>query len=147
MVRDRFRLQTLLRLREAARDERRELLADALRVEAVLREQAARLEAELDGARRLQVLPAGPVDVDRLLAAQRFEATLRLEQQGLARQQAAVSQTIDERRAALVEADRELKVVEKLKSRHAERVAQDEARALVKRLDEVAGRQAREATP
>lgn len=147
MVRDRFRLQTLLRLREAARDERRELLADALRVEAVLREQAARLEAELDGARRLQVLPAGPVDVDRLLAAQRFEATLRLEQQGLARQQAAVSQTIDERRAALVEADRELKVVEKLKSRHAERVAQDEARALVKRLDEVAGRRAREATP
>lgn len=146
MVRDRFRLQTLLRLREAARDERRELLADALRVEAVLREQAARLEAELDGARRLQVLPAGPVDVDRLLAAQRFEATLRLEQQGLARQQAAVSQTIDERRAALVEADRELKVVEKLKSRHAERVAQDEARALVKRLDEVAGRRAREAT-
>lgn len=147
MVRDRFRLQTLLRLREAARDERRELLADALRVEAVLREQAARLEAELEGARRLQVLQAGPVDVDRLLAAQRFEATLRLEQQGLARQQAAVSQTIDERRAALVEADRELKVVEKLKARHTERVAQDEARALVKRLDEVAGRRAREATP
>jgi flagellar export protein FliJ len=147
MVRDRFRLQTLLRLREAARDERRELLADALRVEAVLREQAARLEAELDGARRLQALPTGPIDVDRLLAAQRFEATLRLEQQGLARQQAAVSQTIDERRAALVEADRELKVVEKLKASHAERLAQDEARALVKRLDEVAGRRAREATP
>jgi len=136
----RFRLQTLERLREAARDACREQLADALRVDDRLREQQTELERHLHTARELQTVRAGKVDVDRLLEAQRYETDLLGEARHVAEQRLRVAEEIDRRRASLVEADREVKVLEKLKAARRTEHEQAERRADVRRLDEVAGR-------
>ncbi len=136
----RFRLQTLQRLREAARDACREQLADALRVDDLLRTEQERLDGDVRTARTLQAVPAGRIDVDRLLEAQRFETAVLGEVRRIVEQRAGVAEEIERRREALVEADREVKVLEKLKA--ARRAEHDRAaeRAEMKRLDEAAGR-------
>ncbi len=111
-MRFQFRLQTLLRLREAARDERREQLAEVMRIDDALRKQLAELEGLQSEARALQRLGVGRVDVDRLLEAQRYEAVVALEILHVERQRAAVAEEMNKRRDALVEADREFKVLE-----------------------------------
>jgi flagellar export protein FliJ len=137
----RFRLQTLERLREAARDACREQLADALRVDDRLREQETELQTQIALARSLQIVPAGGrVDVDRLLQAQRYEASVTLEVRHVQDQRKQLAAEIERRRAALVEADREVKSLEKLKEARLAEHRQQEQRQEMKLLDEVAGR-------
>ena len=135
-----FRLATLVRLREAARDERRAQLADALRVQATLEGQLQDFEQQLREIRHSQASPAGPIDVDKLLAAQRYEVVLHLETRKLRGQLATVAVEVDKRRQALVVADQEVKVLEKLRDRQHERYVADGELALTKELDEIAGR-------
>jgi len=136
----RFRLQTLARLHQASRDERRAELADALRVDDALREQLTELEENRRLARRIQSLGAGPVDVDRLLEAQRYETSVIVELRHVEDQRTRVAEEIERRRTALVEADRQVKVLDKLReSQQAEHVAAELA-AEMKVLDEAAGR-------
>jgi flagellar FliJ protein len=136
----RFRLQTLERLREAARNTCREQLAEALRVDEHLKAQQDELEAQLKLARDLQIVPAGRVDVDRLLQAQRYEATVVLEVRHIAGQRAQLATEIERRRLALVEADREVKALEKLKEVRKAEHRQLELRAEMAQMDEAAGR-------
>src|SRR5687768_2386497 len=111
----RFRLQTLARPHQAARDERRAELADALRVDDALRDQLAELDENRRLAQRIQTLGAGPVDVDRLLEAQRYEASVIGEIRHVEDQRTRVAEEIERRRAALVEADRQVKLLDKLR--------------------------------
>lgn len=136
----RFRLQTLERLRQAARDTCREQLAEALRVDDRLREQIAEFEAALAMARQLQTVHAGQVDVDRLLSAQRYEASVIVELRHVEYQRIKVLEEVERRRAALVEADREVKALEKLKEVRRAEHRRAEAAAEMKLLDETAGR-------
>lgn len=137
----RFRLQTLERLRMAARDACREQLAEALRVDDRLREQQTELEAQVQLARSLQMVPAGHrIDVDRLLQAQRYEASVTLEVRHVQDQRRQLTEEIERRRAALVEADREVKSLEKLKEARQAEHRQHEQRLEMKQMDEVAGR-------
>jgi flagellar FliJ protein len=139
-MRFQFRLQTLLRIRHAARDERREQLAEALRIDDALRAKQEEFEALRDEARRMQHLKTGRVDVDRLLEAQRYEAIVSAEIAHVVSQRNNVAEEVRKRRDALVEADRECKVVEKLREkRHSEYLAELQA-ADMKVLDEAAGR-------
>src|SRR5262245_26571193 len=130
-----FRLTTLLRLREAVRDERRLQLSDALRVEAALNEQAAELERGIGDARKAQLAPAGIVDVDRLIAAQRYELTLEMERRRLGQQQENVAKEINVRRSALVTADQDVRVLEKLRETQAERWRAEHERQQMKEMD------------
>ncbi len=116
-----FRLQPVMRLREAARDERRQELADALAVEANLREQMRAIEREQQSARHGYTATVGAVNVDRLLESQRYATVLELQRRMLDRQLADVAAEIDKRRQAVVEADREVKTVEKLRETQAQR--------------------------
>lgn len=142
-MRFQFRLQTLLRIRETARDERREQLAEALRIDDTLRRKQAELEELRTEARSLQHLKIGAVNVDRLLGAQRYEAIVASEIAHVEHQRANVAEEIGKRREALVEADRECKVLEKLRdARHAEYLTEQQRREM-KILDEAAGRTAR----
>jgi flagellar FliJ protein len=142
MAKFKFRLATLLRLRESARDERRAELAEAYRVDDLLRQRFDELSAELEAARQQCRRAAGPgtVDVDRLLEAQRYELTLRFQQGQLEQQRKAVAAEIERRRAALVEANREVRVLEKLRDNQSDRHRQEEGRREIKQLDEVAQR-------
>jgi flagellar FliJ protein len=142
MSRFKFRLQTLLRLRDAVRDERRAELAQAYQADEILQGRRRQIEDELARLRdlsRAAALP-GAVDVDRLLDARRYELVLRSQQQVAEQQQRALGVEIDRRRQVLVEANREVRVLETLRDKQQDRHRQEEARQETKRLDEAAAR-------
>lgn len=141
MAKFKFRLATLLRLREATRDERRTELAEAYRADDVLRKHLERVGRELFWLKAQCRKAAGPgtVDVDRLVEAQRYEVTLRAQQRQLTGQCEAVGAEIDRRRGALLAADRDVRLLEKLREKQARRHRQEEHRQEIKQLDEVAG--------
>jgi flagellar FliJ protein len=142
-----FRLQTLLRLRESARQQRRVELAQACEAEGLLREQLAFLSTEQIETRKRSQIGAspGPVSVDQLIGAHRYASLLLARQRQLEQQRAKVQDEIERRRQALVEADREVRVLEKLRERQREQYQRAEAQREVKALDEVAQRQVRRA--
>jgi flagellar export protein FliJ len=143
MARFKFRLASVLRLREAARDERHVRLAEALRAEEVLRTRHAELEGEMaqvqHGQRRRSV---GPLDVDALADTHRYAAVLRAEIRVVHEQQQALGVEVERRRQALVAADREVRVLEKLRDKQHQRVRESERANENRQLDEVAGTRA-----
>jgi flagellar FliJ protein len=80
----------------------------------------------------------GRVEIDRLLHAQRFEVVVRGELDGLRQQTRMLDEEIERRRLALVEADRQLRVLEKLKEKQQERFRREQDRREMKELDEMA---------
>lgn len=136
----RFRLATLLRLREAVRDEKRGELAVALRADAALEERINQIGAELAEilAGAVQSASPGAINVDRLLEAQRYELVLRAEQKITAKQRELLDKEIEKRREALVAADREMRVIEKVREVQLARHQEDAERREVATLDEVA---------
>lgn len=142
MAKFKFRLATLLRLRERARDERRAQLAQAYQADAVLREEQERLGRDLDEmskASRIACGP-GPLNIDRLLDTRRYELVIKAQQQDLQKKRAMLEEEIGRRREALAEANRQVRVLELLRERQLARLRQEENRQEIKLLDEVAGR-------
>jgi flagellar FliJ protein len=78
------------------------------------------------------------LDVNRLLEAQRYELVLKARETELSRQTAAVAVEIERRRLVLVEADRDLRVLESLEQRQRREHQRHEQRAETKQLDEAA---------
>jgi flagellar export protein FliJ len=139
-----FRLATLLRLRELARDERRSQLAQAYRAKDVLDEQERQLEshlAELREKTRRVCLP-GEINVDRLMEARRFETVLLAQKYDTGKKQEMLGAEIERRRQAVVEANREVQVLENLRTRQVERHRAEENRREIKQLDEIAQQRA-----
>ncbi len=83
--------------------------------------QAGALDDELAslGQRLRQESAPGEIDVDRLLEAQRFEILSKRSVPQLANQHEQVKAEIERRRQALVEANREVQVLEKLREQPA----------------------------
>jgi flagellar FliJ protein len=135
-----FRLATLLRLRELARDERRMQLAEALRLIDQLRARCDEIETLLHDTQRLQAPSAGAVDVDRLLNATRYELVLRAEQRALQMQEASLAGEVQKRREALVAANREVRSLELLRANQRERFDEEQESRARKELDEIAVR-------
>src|SRR4029078_2853318 len=135
-----FRMESLQKVREAHRDQQRASLAEAFRAEQVLAENQAQLVDEERCLRELQRSAADGkyLDVNRLLEAQRYELLLKAQAQELAKQAILLSAETERRRQILVEADREVRVLELLDERHRGARARDEQRAETKRLDDVA---------
>jgi flagellar FliJ protein len=134
----RFRLEKLLRLRQGTRDQCRLRLAEAQRADEELRGQLVRLAAEQDrlqGQCRQAVAP-GAVDLDRLVEANRYAAVLRGEEAELHRQRETLAAEIQTRRDTLLQADREVRTLEKLRDRQQQRYRQEEQRRESKLLDE-----------
>ena len=133
-----FRLQTLLRLRLAARDERRADLAKALRAEELLQKQQVALQgdqAEMAQHAR-QLKGPGIGDVEALLHTHRYEIVLSSRLRLLAAQMAEVAAETERRRLALVEADRQVRMLEKLRERKAADYRHDQERREAKQFDE-----------
>jgi flagellar FliJ protein len=136
----RFRLDTLLRLRIADRDQRRADLAKALRALEMLRaEERAIAEQQAAAAENARQLKSpGVADVDALLQTHRFELALATQRRTLASQISQVQAEADRRRQALVEADRQVRVLEKLRERQAAAHRRDAERLEIKQFDEAA---------
>lgn len=133
-----FRLQTVVRLREAKRDSARAQLGDALRAAEVLesrQEELQRKFAELNEQRRLASESA---DTAWLLNAGRYELVLRNDQQTLQQNREAVEREIQRRRDALAAAEQEVKALEKLRERSEQAERQEQQKREARRLDEFA---------
>jgi flagellar FliJ protein len=142
MKRFQFRLATLLRLREATRDERRAQLAEAFAAERTLNDQKQQILDESALLRKQYERAANPgtLDVDRLLDAHRYQLILKAEMTLLEQQAAKLGEEIEKRRQALVAADREVRVLEKLRETWKERHQHEAALVEAKQIDEVANR-------
>jgi flagellar protein FliJ len=140
MTKFRFRLATLLQLRESTRDERRVQLAESQRADTELHRQLIRVEMEQQQLQRECREAAGPGDVDlpRLVEAQQYASALRAQQTELRRQRQALAAEIDRRRQTLLEADRDVRTLEKLRENQLQAHRQEENRQEGKRLDEAA---------
>jgi len=116
MQRPEFQVASVLRRREAARDDRRVALAEAYRVDDLLRRQQLMLAEELDRL-RAEFRTAAEHDLsdaDRVAEIRRQEAILGAQGETLARWRKAVAAAIARRQKALVEATRILHELKKL---------------------------------
>jgi flagellar FliJ protein len=136
----RFRLATLLRLREADRDERRSHLADAQRAEDIVQTRIAGIDGELRQLRgeSARLSRPGTINVDELMEINRFELLLAAERQAAVQQQKLVAEEVERRRLALVAADREVRVLERLRDTQQGRHRQEADRQERKQMDEAA---------
>jgi flagellar protein FliJ len=143
MAKYRFRLETIEKLRVIRRDQQRVALAEALRAEQVLIERRADIQNEQAALRTMQRAASAQhhVDVNRLLDAQRYELVLNVRKLELTNQQALLSTEIERRRRALVEADREVRVLELLDERQRQAHRREMSRLETRQLDEIASQQ------
>lgn len=119
MARFRFRLTTLLRLREATRDEKRAQLAEAYRAVQILEERIQEANNELAAAQAAAqaAVKIGTVNVDHMVNAHRYQLILKSQRAAIEAQLKQVMQEVERRRLALVEADRQVRVLEKLREK------------------------------
>jgi flagellar FliJ protein len=142
MAKFRFRLATLQKLREIQRDELRSKLAEAVQAQQILEEQLTQVANDIQILleMRRSAVQSGTLHVDPLLEAQRYQGVLYAQQDKMREQIRLLSAEVERRRQALVEADRQVKVLEKL---HERKLAEHHAKQLLaetKVLDEVAAR-------
>lgn len=140
MSKYKFRLETLRRLRIAHRDQQRSALADAYRAEEVLAERRAAIADEQTSLRTMQrvALADARLDVNQLLEVQRYEMVLKAEEAQLVDQTNRLAIEVERRRQAVVEADRGVRVLDKLDERHRDQHRREAQRQETKDLDEVA---------
>lgn len=136
----RFRLETLKKIREGERDERRRRLAEALQALQIVEQKRQELRAE---AARVQeqtrrASQPGTVDVNALISQQRYALLLSAQGQQLQEQAARIEDEIERRRAALVEADRQVRVLEKLRERQLAAFLEQQEKRDQKQMDEIA---------
>jgi flagellar export protein FliJ len=133
-----FRLTTVLRLREAARDERRMELTETERAERALRRQLEQLHAEWDRllSTAREAARPGTVAIDRLADAHRYRQTLEARRRQISAQRAELAAEIERRREALLKADRDVRMLERLRDAQQLRHRQETHRREIKSLDE-----------
>ncbi len=126
-------------MRGNLRDECRQQLVEAERAEDILIARISELNHELLALRdhAHTVSQPGRINVDKLLDAGRYEMLLKAERQVADEQRQAVAAEVEKRRQTLVEADREVKVLEKLREQQLARHRADESRRELKQLDAV----------
>jgi flagellar protein FliJ len=137
---DDFRMATLLRLREAARAERRLHLAEAHRADEELARRLTQLDTEQQRLQDECRQAAGPgeIDASRLAEAHRYIAGLHDRESELQEERESLTVEIDRRRELLVKADQDVQILEKLRDRRLRSRRLEEERQESKRLDEAA---------
>jgi len=140
MAQFQFRLESLKKLREAERQQRRIELAEAFHAESLLRQHASQLEQDLrEIEKRSRVISSpGRVQVDQILDTHRYKLMLKSQVMVLSQKEAQLQTEIERRRAALAVADRDVRVLEKLRERKREEHAAAEFKRELRQLDEFA---------
>lgn len=134
----RFRLQTLLRIRQVRRDQVRAALARGHQATEKLNVEIEGLGQEIQDNRALHRQRPGEFDIDRLLQAERYELVLKSRQLQLMEDAQKLAVEVEKIRLVLVEADRDVRVLEKLRETQSQRAREELARQEMKALDEVA---------
>ena len=138
----RFRLQSILRLRERDRDTAAQAFEQATRAKQILLDRIDEIETE-----RQQLLQErgaaslGQVDIQHILSSQRYEASLVESVREIEGNISKIEIAIQQRRAKLVECEQGVKVLEKLRDQQQETWNQEQAARSQSRLDEWASYQ------
>ena len=138
-----FRLEPLITIRDNELKERQLELAKAYEARKILEEDMQEIDRQLaDGiaAARSLMQEGQTVNVESLLSFRRQEMFLRAQQNDLMETMETLDQEIERRRALVVAANKELKIVEKLKEKRYEKYLEEENKAEMKSMDEIAGR-------
>lgn len=140
-----FRLTTLLKLRENDRRQRQIELGQAMEAERIISRQAEAIAQEIVLAKEKvrAVSSLGEVLVDSLLELQRYTLQLRAQASVIAEQIARVRAEVERRRLLLVEADRQVRMLEKLRDKQSAAFRFDEQRREQKLLDEMGQKKTR----
>ena len=140
MARFNFRLASLLKLRVHAREARQTELAAALRrltlIEQARREvqdELGQLETQMRASKR-----GSTIDVDRLLDGHRYQLALAARVAELSKAMGEAQVEVQRCRLKLVEADRDVKVLEKLHEQQLDEHRRSLEQHEMKQLDETA---------
>ena len=136
-----FRLEPLITIRDNVLKERQAELAKAYEARRILEEALKTVEKQLaEGIETARSLTqeGQTVNVEFLLGIRRQEMFLLANQEDLIKKMKMVDEEIEQRRAAVVEANKELKTVEKLKEKQHEKYREEENKKETKELDEIA---------
>jgi flagellar FliJ protein len=138
----RFRLKAVATLREQTRDRIAEAVAEVQEAQRIVQEQIHQLQREIDEAlKQRQTASLGIVRIDRLLMVQRHQLMLEAQREQAVQQLRLLDEEYDRRRALLVEAEKEVKAMEKLKETQKARWDQVQLEAEQKQIDEWASTQ------
>jgi flagellar protein FliJ len=111
----RFRLQSIVRLRERDRDEAAEALRQALRAKQILEDQVSEIETERSQQNDLRrATNSGAVDFQKIIDAQRYQLFLESQVAELQGQISLIEQECQRRRAKLVKCEQAVRSLEKL---------------------------------
>lgn len=135
-----FRLETLLSIRENVLKEKQAELAEAYEAERYLNEQRQEtrnaIAATKDDTRAM--MQQGSVKVDYLLAMRRYEAYLVAVLEDWEKKAVELAEEIRRRRQAVIEANKEVKILEKLKEKQHDREMLRLRNLDTKTMDEIA---------
>ena len=140
----RFRLQPLQKVRENIRRDRQTELAKALEAEAVVREKIESLIGEIFGTKEegRKLAAKGRINVDFLVGLRRHEAYLLAQKAEAEQKLEQVLAEVERRRLAVVEADKEVKILEKLHEKLKDRHDNELTAKEIVDLDEIASQRA-----
>lgn len=136
-----FRLATMLKIRENSRTEAQTVLARAVEAQQIIEDKITELQAELASLlnESRQGMTGGHIRVDFLIGLRRHEAVLLAQKQTATEQLEVVKQEVERRRTALMEADREVKILEKLQEKQRTEFVTNLQKMDTKQMDEIAG--------
>lgn len=130
MSRYRFQLESIRRLRMGHRDQQRQRLGEAIHAETLLEQQIQSVQQELVELKAQQraVMSAGILDVNRLLDSQRYEMLVQAQLKTMAGQRQTLQAEVQRRRELLADAEKEVKVLDKLDERRQQEHAKEALR-------------------
>ena len=140
----RFRLTPLLKIRENTRRDKQAELVQALDAEAIVLEKLEEIKqkrVDLQEATRAKILEK-QVHVGFMISSRRHEAFLIVQQNQIEEKLEVLRKEIERRREALLEADKEVRVMEKLRDKQKERYEQEQLAIETVLMDEIGSQKA-----
>ena len=136
-----FRLEPLIKIRKNVLQECQAELAKAYSARTILEDRLLEVEnqlAEGTATARSLMQPGQTVNVEHLLGIRRQEMFLLANKDVLTQDMQKIDEEIERCRAAVVAANKEVKILEKLKEKRYEQYLEEEKREEIKAMDEIA---------
>jgi flagellar protein FliJ len=139
MKRFQFRLGAVLKLRERAEDQRKQELAEVVRLRREHQDKHDSLQDSLDEQKQQMrdMAAGGDVNVERLIGYQRYAMSVDFQVRRLEETLRVIDEEMARRRGVLAEATRDKKVIEKLRERQHDEYLAGVAREERRELDEI----------
>jgi len=141
-----FRLEPLITIRDNALKECQAELAKAYHARQIVEETRLKFEKDIEESIQSarEMLESGTIDVTFLLTLQDHKTYRTAQLAKIAEDLKKIDEEIERRRALVVAANKELKIVEKLKEKRYEKYLEEENKAEMKVMDEIAGNRIQE---